>query len=118
MISQHGIAAPASLARASGMQSLRNLIGVLVTAALALRRRVTAASHRRRVERELQSLPDLLLKDIGVARSEIPWIAVTQAGRIRAHGGVKQRQLGARDRRPTRTRTFGPFPMATQQGKE
>jgi uncharacterized protein YjiS (DUF1127 family) len=107
MTPQLDIAATASLASANGMQSLRILIDVLATLAFALRRRVMAASHRRRVERELQALPDVMLKDIGVTRTEIPWIAVTQAERIRAHGSLKQGQVEAHDRRHTRNRTSG-----------
>ena len=33
--------------------------------------------HERRMTRALESLPDKMLKDIGVARCEIPWIAHT-----------------------------------------
>ena len=41
----------------------------------ALWRQLRAESRRRRAERELEALPDTTLKDIGVARSEIPWLA-------------------------------------------
>jgi uncharacterized protein YjiS (DUF1127 family) len=40
-------------------------------------------SRRRRTERELEALPDVVLKDLGVGRSEIPWIALTQSKRFR-----------------------------------
>ena len=118
MTPQLDIAAMASLANASGMQSLRILIDVVATLALALRRGVMAASHRRRVERELQGLSDVMLKDIGVTRSEIPWIAVTQAERIRAHGSLKQGQVEAHHRRRTRNRTSGFAVLSSQQGRE
>ena len=85
--SQDDIRAPAAaIVLMGGLRLLRRVVGVLATAAIALQRRVMAPSCRRRVERELQSLSDVMLKDIGVARSELPRIAVTQAKRIRAQG--------------------------------
>jgi uncharacterized protein YjiS (DUF1127 family) len=44
---------------------------------------------RRRAERELGSLSDAVLKDIGVARSEISWIARTRSTPFR---GSRDRQ--------------------------
>jgi uncharacterized protein YjiS (DUF1127 family) len=37
--------------------------------------RLKSESRRRRAERELEALPEDTLKDIGIARSEIPWLA-------------------------------------------
>ena len=116
--SQDDIRAPAAaIVPMGGLRLLQRVVGVLATAAVALQRRVTAASRRRRVERELHSLSDVMLKDIGVARSEVPWIAVTQAKRIRAQGGTEQGQLEARDRRDTRNRASLPSLIPSQQGK-
>jgi len=41
----------------------------------ALWHRLKSESRRRRAERELEALPEDTLKDIGIARSEIPWLA-------------------------------------------
>jgi uncharacterized protein YjiS (DUF1127 family) len=116
--SQDDIRAPAAaIVLMGGLRLLQGFVGALATAAVALQRRVMAAACRRRVERELQSLSDVMLKDIGIARSEIPWIAVTQAKRTRAQGGTEQGQLEAHDRRHRRNRTFRPSLIPSQQGK-
>jgi len=45
---------------------------------MIIQRGLRACSHRHRVVRELECLSDIDLTDIGVARSEIRWIALTQ----------------------------------------
>jgi uncharacterized protein YjiS (DUF1127 family) len=74
--------------------------------------------HRRRMERELHSLSDVMLKDIGVARSEIPWITVTQAKRIRARDSTGNEPPAAGDRAHSRIRTSRLSLLPSRQGAE
>jgi len=46
---------------------------------MALWHKLRDGARRRRRERELEGLSDVVLKDIGVARSEILWIARTSS---------------------------------------
>ena len=82
--------ATAAFACLSWRRSLRGIIGIVATAVVRLQRRVLASSYRRRAERELQSLPDATLTDIGVARSEIPWLALTQSNSRYADPAVRE----------------------------
>lgn len=57
---------------------LRYLGALALTPPIALWRKLRDGARRRRRERELDVLSDAVLKDIGVARSEILWIARTR----------------------------------------
>jgi uncharacterized protein YjiS (DUF1127 family) len=74
-------ASTTAFARLGWWWSLQGIISVVATAGVRLQRSVLASHYRRRAERELQSLPDATLTDIGVSRSEIPWLALTEANR-------------------------------------
>ena len=52
--------------------------GLALAPPIALWHKLRAGARRRRRERELDILSDAVLKDIGVARSEILWIARTR----------------------------------------
>lgn len=56
-------------------RSFRFVVGIPATQLIFLWRRLKEANLRRRAERDLRSLPDATLKDIGIARSDILRIA-------------------------------------------
>jgi uncharacterized protein YjiS (DUF1127 family) len=56
---------------------------------VALWGRLGDGRRRRRAERELSLLSDAVLKDIGIARSEIPWIARTRSQPFRGPRGPR-----------------------------
>ena len=50
--------------------------------------RLKSESRRWRAERELEVLPEDTLKDIGIARSEIPWLAAKPSEHRHQHDAV------------------------------
>jgi len=60
-------------------ERLRSLALPPVMSLVDLLRRLDSASRRRHAERELDALSDGTLKDIGIARSEIPWLAAKRS---------------------------------------
>ncbi len=79
MTIQHDTAGTIALV---GMR-IRHLLGYIGALALAptltVWRKVRDGARRRRRERELDVLSDTVLKDIGIARSELLWIARTRS---------------------------------------
>ncbi len=69
---------------------LRYIGGLALAPPIALWRKLRAGARRRRNERELGILSDAVLKDIGVARSEILWIARTRATPSRGPRGQQE----------------------------
>jgi len=57
------------------MQSKSGFFRVIATIAVALREKTAAAIERRRIRTALGKLDDYMLKDMGIARSDIERIA-------------------------------------------
>ena len=57
------------------MQSKSGFFRVIATIAVALREKIIAAIERRRVRSALGKLDDYMLKDMGIARSDVERIA-------------------------------------------
>jgi len=58
---------------------LRSLVLAPGMPLAALWRHLNSESRRRRAERELEALSNDTLHDIGIARSEIPWLAARRS---------------------------------------
>lgn len=56
----------------------------VATAAARLWSALRRAQQRRQTRRSLQALDDLMLKDIGISRSDIEWLSRHEAARERA----------------------------------
>jgi uncharacterized protein YjiS (DUF1127 family) len=82
-----------AVATSHARMRLLQLLGYIGAAAgapfVAQRLALRDGRRRRRAERELGSLSDAVLKDIGVARTEISWIARTRSTPFR---GSRDRQ--------------------------
>jgi uncharacterized protein YjiS (DUF1127 family) len=75
----------AQAARAGAMRALGNAVLHPWQAVLAVVRAYARWRERREAVRELHSLDDRSLRDIGVSRSEIEWVVSSQqAARVRA----------------------------------
>ena len=57
------------------LRELRSLLSIAGLHFNRLRQRLMAGNRRRRAEHELESLPNAILRDIGIVRSNIAWIA-------------------------------------------
>jgi len=87
---QYDTSAVAAHAGMRVLQLLGYIFALAMAPAIALWRRLGDGARRRRAERELDMLSDDVLKDIGVARSEIPWIAGSRATPFRGPRGRQE----------------------------
>jgi len=76
---QYDIAGTTTHVRIRALQLLGYIAATATALLVALWRKLDDGRRRRRAERELSLLSDEVLSDIGVARSEIPWIARTRS---------------------------------------
>ena len=82
---RQGILTRAQAARAGAMRELGSALLHPWQAVLAVVRAYARWRERRQAVRELHSLDDRSLRDIGVSRSEIEWVVSSQqAARVRA----------------------------------
>jgi uncharacterized protein YjiS (DUF1127 family) len=82
---RQGILTRAQAARAGAMRALGSALLHPWQAVLAVVRAYARWRERREAVRELHSLDDRSLRDIGVSRSEIEWVVSSQqAARVRA----------------------------------
>ena len=84
---QYDIAATTTHVRIRALQLLGYIAAAATAPLVALWGKLDDSRRRRRAERELSLLSDAVLKDIGIARSEIPWIADTRGMPFRGPRG-------------------------------
>jgi uncharacterized protein YjiS (DUF1127 family) len=75
MSKRPNLAVPCGTVARPGARAPAGWIVNLLAGATSLQRRLMASLYRRQTERQLISLGDALLKDIGIHRSQVPWIA-------------------------------------------
>jgi uncharacterized protein YjiS (DUF1127 family) len=81
---QHDTATfPFALGQNGVAGALGQIARFILRAAAAARRSIRAEQRRRETERQLSTLPDTVLKDIGLHRSEVPRIARSLSNRAR-----------------------------------
>jgi uncharacterized protein YjiS (DUF1127 family) len=84
---QYDIAATTTHVRIRALQFLGYIAATATVPLVALWGKLGEGRRRRRAERELSLLSDAVLNDIGIARSEISWIARTRSQPFRGPRG-------------------------------